>query len=228
MEVILRTLISYVFLLILTRFLGKKQISHITLFNYITGITFGSIAASVVVDTHISIRNGLIGLALWTILTMIISKLSLKYPKIRVLLDGEPTIVIKRGKILEKAMAAMHLNMDDISMLLREKNIFSIKDVDYAIIEPHGNMSVLKKVEQEAVTRKDLNLPSTPRKYMPTELIVDRSIVGKNLTELGLNLEWLDKELHKSGLSLAQLRSIFYAELQSDGTVHVDKKADNV
>ncbi|MGZ9583161.1 DUF421 domain-containing protein [Paenibacillus marinisediminis] len=228
MEIAIRTIASFAFLLILTRFLGKKQISHITLFNYITGITFGSIAASTAVDTQISAKNGLISMVLWTILTVIVGKLSLISPKIRVLLDGEPTIIIKKGKILEEAMASMHLNMDDLSMLLREKDIFSIKEVDYAILEPHGRLSVLKKVENEHVTKKDMKLSVNPRVYMPTEVIVDGEVVTKNLKDLNLSVEWLERELRNAGSSLIQLNTIFYAELQSDGTLHVDKRKDKV
>lgn len=228
MDIAIRTITSFVFLLILTRFLGKKQISHITLFNYITGITFGSIAASTAVDTQISMKNGLIGLIIWTILTFLVGKLSLEFPKIRVLLDGEPTIVIKKGRILEEAMKSMHLNMDDLSMLLREKDIFSISEVDYAILEPHGRLSVLKKVENEHVTKKDMKLSTDPRIYMPTEVIVDGQIVTKNLVDLNLSVKWLEKELRKTGLALSQLNQIFYAELQSDGKIHVDKRSDKI
>ncbi|RKN85705.1 DUF421 domain-containing protein [Paenibacillus ginsengarvi] len=210
----------------LTRFLGKKQISHITLFNYITGITFGSIAASTAVDTQIPAKNGLISLVLWTVLTFCVGKLSLKYPKARIMLDGEPTIIIKNGKILEKAMASMHLNMDDVSMLLREKNVFSISEVDYAILEPHGELSVLKKAEHENVTKKDMQVPLPPNLYMPTEIIVDGAVVTRNLNELNLSMEWLETELRKTGNALSQLDRIFYAELQRDGSLHVDKRND--
>lgn len=228
MEIIIRTIVSFVSLLILTRFLGKKQLSHITLFNYITVITFGSIAASIAVEPLISIRDGLFSLAVWTVLTVVIGYLSLKFPKIRVILDGEPTIIIKKGKILEEAMKSMHLNMDDLSMLLREKNIFSIKEVDYAILEPHGRISVLKKVEKEHVTKKDLNLPVQQPIFMPTEIIVDSEIVRKNLKDLNLSIDWLNEELQKAGSALSQLKDIFYAELQSDGTLHIDKRGDKV
>ncbi|MDU5145827.1 MAG: DUF421 domain-containing protein [Paenibacillus dendritiformis] len=228
MEIMGRTLFAFISLLLFSRLLGKKQMSHITLFNYITGITFGSIAAAMAVDKFISIHEGIISLAVWSILTIGVSKLSLKFPRIRVLLDGEPTIVIKKGKILEKTMAETHLNMDDLSMLLREKDIFSIKDVEYAVLEPHGRISVLKKKEKQAATREDLKLQTEPLQYMPTEIIVDGSVVTKNLRDLNLSHEWLEKALHKAGISLAHIQQIFYAELQSDGTLHIDKRSDNV
>ncbi|GAV13564.1 DUF421 domain-containing protein [Paenibacillus sp. chi10] len=228
MDIIARTIFAFISLLAFSRLLGKKQMSHITLFNYITGITFGSIAADIAIETHISVVDGIISLTVWSLLTIGIGKLSLKFPRIRVLLDGEPTIVIKKGKILEKAMASMHLNMDDISMLLREKDVFSIQDVDYAILEPHGRMSVLKKAEKESPTKEDLKVCVQPTLYMPTEIIVDGSIVYKNLLDLNLTKEWLSQALRKAGCSPEQIEEIFYAEIQRDGTLYIDKRVDNM
>ena len=202
--------------------------SHITLFNYITGITFGSITAVMAVDKRISILDGLISLAVWSILTIGVSRLALKFPRIRVLLDGEPAIIIKKGKILEKTMASTHLNMDDLSMLLREKDIFSIKDVEYAVLEPHGRISVLKKPEKQVAAKEDVNVKTAPLQYMPTEIIVDGSVVVQNLRDLNLSNEWLENALRKAGSSLAHIQQIFYAELQSDGTLHIDKRSDHV
>ncbi|WII35235.1 DUF421 domain-containing protein [Paenibacillus thiaminolyticus] len=228
MEIIVRTLCAFISLLLFSRLLGKKQMSHITLFNYITGITFGSITAVMAVDKRISIQEGLISLAVWSILTIGVSKLALKFPRIRVLLDGEPAIIIKKGKILEKTMASTHLNMDDLSMLLREKDIFSIKDVEYAVLEPHGRISVLKKPEKQVAAKEDVNVKTAPLQYMPTEIIVDGSVVVQNLRDLNLSNEWLEKALRKAGSSIAHIQQIFYAELQSDGTLHIDKRSDHV
>ncbi|TDF95220.1 DUF421 domain-containing protein [Paenibacillus piri] len=198
--------------------------SHITFFNYVTGIAFGSIAAVIAIDKRIAVMDGLISLIVWALLTILIETFSLKFPKFRVAMDGEPTIVIKKGKIVEREMASMRLNMDDLSMLLREKNIFSLEEVDYAILEPHGKLSVLKKAEYEQITKSDMHLPVPPRAYLPTEIIVDGKVIDKNLKELNLNAEWLEEQLRKSGSGLSQLSHIFYAELQSDGTLYIDKR----
>ncbi|MGJ7922369.1 YetF domain-containing protein [Neobacillus sp. LXY-4] len=221
----IRTLIGFFVLLFLTRMLGKKQLSNITFFTYITGIALGNIAGDMVVHRDIKLIDGVTGLTLWSILTLMIEYVSLKSPKARVILDGEPSIIIKKGKILEKVMAANKLNMDDISMLLRAKNIFSVAEVDYAILEPNGQLSVLKKAEQEPVTKKDANIPITPRKYIPSELIVDGKIVQSNLKEHNLKEEWLMNQLNKLGVK--NVKEVFYAELQADGKINVDKKAQN-
>ncbi|MEW9668254.1 YetF domain-containing protein [Ammoniphilus sp. 3BR4] len=220
----LRTLIGFFILLLLTRVLGKKQLSQMTIFTYITGIALGNIAGDMVVHRDIKLIDGVTGLTLWALLTLGIEQLSLKSSKARVLLDGEPTIVIKNGKILEKAMASNKLNMDDLSMLLRDKNVFSVREVEYAILEPNGKISVLKKQEEENVTKKDLQIPLNQRLYIPTELVVDGKIVTRNLKELSLSQDWLENQLKLSGVQ--SVEEVFFAELQSDGSVYVDRKTD--
>lgn len=217
-----RTIIGFLILLILTRILGKKQISQMTFFTYITGIALGNIAGDMVVHRDIKVIDGITGLTLWAILTFTIELISLKSARIRVLLDGEPTIVIKNGKIQKKAMASNKLNIDDLTMLLRDKNVFSIKDVDYAILEPNGKLSVLKKQEEENVTKKDLQIVVKQRLYLPTELIVDGKIVAKNLQALQLKQNWLEQQLKLAGIK--STKEVLFAELQSDGKLYVDKQ----
>lgn len=144
-QVILETIITFLVLLLYTRLLGKKQMSHLTFFNYITGITIGSIAANMVMLDTRSFYKELTSLTIWCLLTELVSWIALKSPKLRKSLDGKPTIVIKDGIIDKKALGSLRLNTDDLTMLLREKDIFNIAEVNYAILEPHGRLSVLKK-----------------------------------------------------------------------------------
>ncbi|MFB7303050.1 YetF domain-containing protein [Heyndrickxia sporothermodurans] len=219
---IIRTFIGFFVLFILIRLLGKKQISQMSFFSYITGLALGNIVGEMVIHKDIKIIDGITGIALWVFLTASIEFIVFKSSKARVLLDGEPTILIKHGKIIEKALSSNKLNMDDITMLLRIKNVFAVSEVEYAILEPNGQLSVLKKEEYEPVTKKDSNILVKRRPYMPTELIVDGKIISKNLTELNINENWLTNELHLKGFQ--QVEDIFYAELQTDGTIYVDAK----
>jgi uncharacterized membrane protein YcaP (DUF421 family) len=215
-----RTLIGFAVLLLLTRILGKKQLSQMTFFTYITGIALGNIAGDMVVHRDIKISDAVIALTLWAFLTFSIEYISLKSAKARVLLDGEPTIIIKKGKINKKAMHSNKVNMDDLSMLLRTKDVFSITEVDYAILEPNGQFSVLKKVEHEGVTKKEANLPLKTRQYLPSELIVDGQIVERNLKEFSLSKEWLSSQLQTQGVT--KVEDVLYAELQTDGSLYLD------
>ena len=223
-EVIGRVIISFGVLLLMTRIMGKKQVSQLTYFNYITGITIGAVAASITIDRSIDMSDGFVSMVCWSLLTVLVSYINLKSPKARILLDGQPTIVIKNGKILEKTLAGLRLNMDDLSMLLREKSIFSTQEVDYAVLEPDGKLSVLKKVDQKSVTKKDLKVAAVKPLYVPTEIIVDSKVITRNLEELDLSQNWLEKQLHQSGV---KLQDVFYAEIQSDGTLYIDKRRDN-
>ncbi|MDY0944104.1 DUF421 domain-containing protein [Priestia megaterium] len=223
-EVIGRVIISFGVLLLMTRIMGKKQVSQLTYFNYITGITIGAVAASITIDRSIDMSDGFVSIVCWSLLTVLVSYINLKSPKARVLLDGQPTIVIKNGEILEKTLAGLRLNMDDLSMLLREKNIFSTQEVDYAVLEPDGQLSVLKKVDQQSVTKKDLKVEAVKPLYVPTEIIVDSKVITRNLEELDLSQDWLEKQLHQSGVNI---QDVFYAEIQSDGTLYIDKRQDN-
>ena len=132
-EMMLRTTISFIVLLFLARILGKKQLSQLTFFNYITGITIGSIAAEIASQHETPFIDGLVSLIWWSILTLLSSLISLKSSKLRGIIDGDPTIVIKNGELSVQALKTSKLHMDDLLMLLREKSVFSIQDVHYAI-----------------------------------------------------------------------------------------------
>ncbi|KUO76949.1 MAG: hypothetical protein APF77_19025 [Clostridia bacterium BRH_c25] len=222
LETSVRTIIGFTVLFVLTRLLGKKQLGHLTFFTYVTGIAMGNIAGDMVVHRDIKLIDGVTGLMIWAFLTFLLEYFSLKSSKARVLLDGEPSIVIKKGVIMQKELAAQRLNMDDLAMLLRTNNVFSIKDVDYAILEPNGQLSILKKPDLEAVTKKDMQLQPENRMYLPTEIIVDGKSVQKNLKELNLSDEWLEQQIKLAGVN--SVKEIFYAELQKDGSLYISIK----
>ncbi|WP_088224847.1 DUF421 domain-containing protein [Desulfosporosinus sp. FKB] len=219
-DILPRTVLAFFVLLILTRLLGKKQLSHLTFFNYITGITFGNIAAELASDKAITSIEGLGSLILWTGLTILVEYLSVKSAAIRRILNGDPTILIKNGKIQRKVMAKMRLSLDGLLTMLRNRNIFSIQDVEYAVIETNGQISIAKKQKKQSVTKQDMNIPSTSF-LIPTEIIVDGKIVKRNLQELNINYQWVYQELRKTGIN--SVSEVLYAELESDGTLFIDK-----
>lgn len=221
-EMILRTTGAFAILLLLARILGRKQMSQLTFFHYITGIAFGSIAAEMAGQTDVKFMNGAIALAWWAVLTYLSSYISLKSPLGRLALDGQPAIVIKDGVLMEKEMKTLRLHMDDLMMMLREQSVFSLQDVHYAILESNGELSVLKKVQQQEATKLDVKANLSKPKYFPSELITDGKIVQKNLVELNLKEEWLLGELKKQGVG--SVEQVFFAQLQTDGTVFVNFK----
>lgn len=222
-EMILRTTGAFIALLILARLLGRKQLSQLTFFHYITGIAFGSIAAEIAGQTDVKFMNGLIALVWWAVLTLLASYVSLKSPKGRIALDGQPALVIKDGVLLEKEMKKLRFHLDDLMMMLREQSIFSIQDVHYAILESNGELSVMKKIQQQEATKQDVQASVPVPKYMPAEIITDGKIVKKNLVELNLTEEWVLKELRKKGIETVE--QVFFAQIQTDGSLSTDLKS---
>lgn len=216
-----RTTLVFIVLLILTRALGKKQMSELTFFNYITGITIGSIAANMVTESNKSLIDGFIGLIWWCVLTELAAYIGLKSGHLRRIIDGQPTIVIKKGKILKHSLKSMRFNMDDLTMLLRKNSIFSIAEVEYAILEPDGNLSVMKKEPKQQVTKEDMKIPTATVNHIPLEIISDGKIIHHNLVELNLNEKWLETQLKKQNID--SVSEIFYAEIQNDGSLLIQK-----
>lgn len=221
-EMLIRTTITFFALLVLARILGKKQLGQLTFFHYITGITFGSIASEIASQHETPFLDGMISLIWWSLLTMLMSVITIKSKKVRVLVDDKPTIVIKNGLILEGGLKKARLHADELTMMLREQSVFSVSEVDVAILETTGNLSILKKVAEQPATKLDVKADVSPPTYLPTELISDGQIIIENLLELDLTEDWLMKKLRKQNIKDAQ--DVFYAMVNDDGSLYVSLK----
>ncbi|WP_078548270.1 DUF421 domain-containing protein [Litchfieldia alkalitelluris] len=225
MELILRVALTFITLLALTRIMGRKELSQLTFFNFVSGITIGSISANLISNSNFSIRNGIIALAGWTIFTVAMGFLNIKSKKIRTLVEGQPVIVVKDGKIMEDALKRLRLDVDALSALLRQKNVFSMADVNYAILETDGKLSVMKKEDKQSVTKSDMSIQKNQVNLYPTstEVITDGKIVSSNLSKLNLTEDWLEEKVKQSGLTVSD---VFYAEIQKDGSIYIDARDD--
>lgn len=223
-EMILRTTLAFIILLIVARAMGKKQISQLTFFHYVTGITIGSIAAEIAGQTETPFVSGAIAMIWWGVLVILVNLLTVKSKKARVLFDDSPTIIIHRGKISEKGMKKSRLTLNDLNMMLREQSIFAVADVNYAILETNGQLSVMKKANKETATRQDVKSPGKEPKYIPTEIISDGKLIKENLTELSLTEEWVYEQLKKNGIN--KVDHVYYAEILENGTLHIDQRTE--
>lgn len=223
-ELIIRIVIGFIGLLILTRIMGRKEISQMTSFHFVSAIAIGSIAANFVLGPSISIKHGLISLIGWTIFTLLIDIIDFKSMLIKKITSGEPVIVIKEGKIIEKALRKNRLDVDTLKALLRDKNIFNFSDVDYAIFETNGKLSVLPKEQKQPITKSDLELSNMPKNMFPltTEVVSDGKIISENLTKLNLDVNWLHQQLLQAGVK--SVEDVFYAEVQEGGSLFIDSK----
>jgi len=211
-------------MLILARILGTKQLSQLTFFHYITGITIGSVAGEIVSHKDTEFFDSIVSLIWWSLLTLMATHVALKWPKARVVLEDEPAIIIKEGRILEGALKKARLHVDDLTMMLREQSVFSIKDVYFAVMETNGKLSVMKMPEQQTATKSDVKASSPEMKYFPSEIISDGKIVQKNLKELQLSEEWVMKKLRKKGIDTVD--QVYFAQIQTDGSLFIDEKED--
>lgn len=200
--VFFQTVASFLILLLLTRLLGKQQVSQLTFYEYLNGITFGSIAANMATDDLANAPDHLVGLVTYGILTLLVSWLALKNRKIRKALAGEPVIVIQDGNILEDNLRKMHMDLDELTMLLRAENIFDYKELELAIVEQSGALSVMKKPAYQGVTRQDLHLHAKS-KGLAVEVIIDGQIVYENLRAMDLDGKWLVEQLRQRKIAKA-------------------------
>lgn len=221
-EMIIRTTGAFFAILFLARIIGKKQISQLTFFHYVTGITFGSIAAEISAQVETPFWDGLVALIWWTVLTILISYLSFKSAKLRVLFDDKPTVLVQNGTILPKNLKKARISVDELMMLLREQSIFSVADVDYAVFETNGELSVMKKPALETATKQDVKASTTPAQYMPTEVISNGKIILQNLLNLDLTEDWLIKKLKKK--NVMKVEDVFYAQVLENGSLYVSLK----
>ncbi|SMQ62720.1 Uncharacterized membrane protein YcaP, DUF421 family [Bacillus sp. OV166] len=224
-EVILRSITSFGLLLIGARILGKQTISKMTMFDFIASITMGAIAANLAFNTSITFHLTLLSFSIFVAVVFLTAVISLKSKRGRKFFAGDPTIVLQNGKILENNMRKMRYTLDYLNQQLREKDIFNIEEVLYAIIETNGTLTVLKKPQYRYVTRQDLMIPEMQEQRLAIELIMDGEVMEQNLKQNNLSHKWLQLELDKRKLSK---KEVVYAVLAANGNIYVDTYKDHI
>jgi len=221
--VVIRSLISFFALLVLVRLMGKQQVAELNFFDYVVGISIGSIASTLSVQVNQNTTATLVGMAVWTILPILLAYLCLHSVWIRKVVEGEATVVIKNGKILENNLRKIRLSIDDVISLLRAQGIFSIADVEFALLETNGKLSVQMKTDKRPVTTGDLSL-NPPYEGLPTNLIEDGVILVDALRSLNLTKSWLHNQLKK--VDIYDVKEVSLAQLDTKGNLYVDLQGD--
>jgi len=205
--------------------MGKKQLSQLTFFDYIVGITIGSIAATMSVDQNVKISNGLISLTVWGLIPILLGYLGLKSRVFTRLTDGRPSIIIREGKVLEDEMKRNQLAIEELMMQLREKGVFKLDDVEMAVFETNGELSIMKKTEADPITASLLGM-KVKNEHAPTLLIVDGHILQENMSLLKLDKQWLTKEIKKQGAY--DVKDVFIAQVDANKQLYVDLYQDEI
>jgi uncharacterized membrane protein YcaP (DUF421 family) len=220
---VLKALLAFVVILILARWLNKEQLSQLTFYDWIVGITIGSMAANLTNEPEGRILEHVVILVVFSAAAYLTGMMTVKSRPLRKLIEGEPTVVIHNGRILEHNMAKLHYNVDNLLNQLREKNVFNIEDVEFALLEGNGGLSVLLKSQKRPLTPSDLGIP-TSYEGLSSEIIVDGQVIYQNLKQNNLDEQWLIAELRKRGYNSP--RDIVLATLSSDGELYIDNKKD--
>lgn len=225
---LLRTLFSYFFLLLMLRLMGKRELGKLSVFDVVISIMLAEMAVLAIEEIDKPAILFYIPMLLIGILEIGMAYISLKSKKIRDVVDGSADVIIENGEIREAAMKRNRLNMDDLMVHLRQKDVKNIADVEFAVLEPTGQMSVFLKERKDPVTREDLGLyerdPIVPMSYkgLPIPLILDGRIRKEALHKIGQNELWLKREIRKYGIR--EIREVSFCSIDERGIMFLDKK----
>lgn len=194
-----RAIVLYILVLVVMRLMGKREIGQMQPFELAISIMIADLAATPMAETGVPITNGIMPILGLLMMHLIISMINIKSTKAREIVCGKPTILIYRGRIDQKALKKERFTINELEERLRDNNIFNIGDVEYAILETSGQVTVIPKPNKRATTPEDFNIEP---KYegIPYDLVVDGKVMYKNLEKIGKNYVWLQKQTEKFGI----------------------------
>ncbi|MFZ5645835.1 MAG: DUF421 domain-containing protein [Bacillota bacterium] len=218
LNILLRSTGLFFLTLLLVRLIGRRQTSHLTYFDLVTAIVIGVMVAVISLNLQKVLPGGLIALAVWTLLPAMIYILSIKYKTVRDIFQGKDTVLINHGKVLEDKMMEARLTPEDLLSQLRRKNVFNFADVEFAVLEPTGEVSVLLKKDKQPLTAKSAGM-KVGLESVPQTVMMDGIVMDEPLTAMGLNRKWLNTELEKAGVAP---ENVFIGQVDSTGQLYLD------
>ena len=223
-RIVLTSLLSLLALFLLTKMVGNKQMSELTMFDYINGITIGSIAAELATELQKPMRP-LIAMTVYSLVSLTISVVTSKSLKLRRIIFGHTIVIIQNGKLLRKNLNKTHLDLNEFLMQCRSNGYFDISAINLAVLEPSGKISILPFPDRRPVTSQDLKVvPQADDVFF--NVIMDGVILEQNLKQTGHDTNWLKNELNAQGCN--NPGDIFLATLYKNGTLHIYKNSDDV
>lgn len=206
-KVILTALLSVAALFIITKMMGHKQVAQLDFFDYVSGITIGSIGAELATELEEPYKP-LIALAIYGVASCVLNFLAHKMPRTRKYINGTPTVLMNEGKIYRKNLKKAKLDLSELMLLCREQGYFDLDEIQTAVFEYNGKLSILPRAANRPVTPEDLKI--TPKAtHLALEVIMDGRVMGENLSRLGLDENWLARQLQAQGYG--ESREIFLA-----------------
>lgn len=194
--VCLTSLFSFGALFVIARFIGHKQISQLDFFDYITGITIGSIAAEMATELETPWKP-LTAMVIYGAVSWLLSVLSNKFPRMRKYLNGTPTILMDHGKLYRENFKKAKLDLSEFMVMCRQQGYFDLTGIETAVYEYSGKLTILPVSDKRPATPSDMNL-HPEQELLFTELIMDGRVLEDNLKRMGLDLTWLNKQLEQN------------------------------
>ncbi|WP_036644732.1 DUF421 domain-containing protein [Paenibacillus sp. FSL K6-2441] len=223
---VFRTVLMYFLVFGVMRIMGKREIGELSIFDLVISIMIAEIAVFALEDINRPIYDGVIPMLTLLLIQIAIALLSLRFRKIRLWFDGEPSVIIRNGKINREEMKRQRYNLDDLMMQLRSQQIDSVADVEFAVLETSGQLSVIPKDKSEGgeqpSQKKDANL-SAKIKYeaLPLPLIMDGKVNDENLRKIGKTRFWLKNQIQMKGLT--DFKQVFFCSIDHNGKLYINE-----
>ena len=198
LNICFRTILILIILFFITKMMGKKQISELNFFDYVVGITIGSIAADISLDIEKDMLAGIAALFIYGFISYIISFVSIKSILARRFFIGVPTVLVEKGKIIESGLKKSKIDVNDLLMVARENGYFNLDEIDYGLMEVNGNISFLPKEKDKPVTKRDMKIKCS-NEGLTVNAIIDSKYMANNMKAINKDKEWLDHELKVNG-----------------------------
>lgn len=224
-DVTIRAILSLIFLFFVTKLIGKKQVSELSLFDYVIGISIGNFAAEMTINLESQEANGILAVIIFGIVAYIVSKLTMKSIRLRRFLIGVPTMIIQDGKILYSSMRRVKMDINDLLEQCRISGYFDISQIEYAILEASGDLSILPKSNFRPVNPNDMKL-KVKNDGLVANVVIDGKIMRKNLKHMDKDVDWLIKQLNIKGYN--DLNTILLITLDTNEKLNIYEKNKNV
>jgi uncharacterized membrane protein YcaP (DUF421 family) len=220
-QFVIRVIVLYLLVMVALRLMGKREIGQLSVFDFVISVMIAELSTLPMEDTAVPLYRSIISISLLVILQLVVAFAQLKSHRFRHWVDGEPSVLVKNGNIQDDEMKRIRYTMHDLLTQLREKGVMNIADVEFAILETSGKLSVFPKAQSRPVTPRDLSQPVQAEK-MPLPLIIDGTPVKKTLATIQRTEGWLREEVEKHGYGA--IENVFYAEIDQEGQIYLDER----
>lgn len=218
---IVKGIFIYVLALVLSKSIGVKIISQMNFFDFVMGVSMGSMIAKIIIDKDHVVFSGIVALIIFTLLTVATSYLNLKSYTARKLINAKTVMLIENGRIMDKNMKRLRITINELMMKLREKDVFNLEDVQFAIMESNGQLSVAINAHKKPITPYDMDLKVKSVSIL-NDIIMDGKIVDKNLEIANIDKKWLQSELKKKNIT--NVEDVFYAGIDQNKKLIISKR----